>query len=832
MKKTLATISLLLSLLTANATHIVGGEFMYKYLSTSGGNKNYQVTLNLYIDCINGSQAAIDQDEYGLFNVFKVSNKALQVNLCKSVLRNTPSRVNDVNYKCIKNKPNACVDKYVYTTTISLPINDNFIVSFERCCRNNTITNIVNPSGTGATYFTTINTGNTNSSPSFKSLPPNFLCTNAPLKFDHSANDIDGDSLVYELFQPYDGAGTNTNTASRPDYNDPTNRPRYPQKLIVWENGYATYTNQIDGNPTLTIDPKTGKLTLTPTQPGQFVIGIKVKEYRKGVFIGETKRDFQFNVSICVFDVVSSFFVPSVGCTGNAVTFNNRSQGATTYLWNFGDTNTIKDTSIFTNPSYTYSKPGTYNIRLISRSNSCVDTSEYDITIKQNFKVKIPNDTLVCGPFSKLLFTNTPGKQYLWNTGSSAPSITVNKGGQYWVKVTDAPCVSSDTINITNDLFKLNLGPDSVICRDSFVQFFYQGPPGMKTYLWSDGNNQRTVFIPSLKSYWLTVTNQNDCPSSDTISFVLYSPPKIFLNDTLFCKNTSVVLNGQSYSIKTLSETIYQWNTGDTSAKIRVGLPGQYIVKVRNKLCTVFDTANIDFIQTGLDLGNDTFYCGPVDRWLRPLSTYAKYIWHDNSETINYHATSAGWKKLTIVTKEGCIESDSVFIAQYPVRDGGLGKDTAICLSAAVILTAADSMNQYWWNTGATTRSIVVESHGTYVVRFKYGQGCINADSIRIQEQPDALPIEMFMPNAFTPNDDGVNDVYPGNKYSDPGSEYNLSIYNRWGEKIFESKSPKVTWDGRYKGNLAPQDVYVFYVKYVACDDQLHWFRGTFTLLR
>ena len=103
MKKTLATISLLLSLLTANATHIVGGEFMYKYLSTSGGNKNYQVTLNLYIDCINGSQAAIDQDEYGLFNVFKVSNKALQVNLCKSVLRNTPSRVNDVNYKCIKN---------------------------------------------------------------------------------------------------------------------------------------------------------------------------------------------------------------------------------------------------------------------------------------------------------------------------------------------------------------------------------------------------------------------------------------------------------------------------------------------------------------------------------------------------------------------------------------------------------------------------------------------------------------------------------------------------------------------------------------------------------
>ncbi len=823
------------------STHIVGGEIMYKYISNTSSRVNYRVTMYLYIDCINGSQGAIDIDVDGFLNVYSY-NKTFNTytlysnNNAYFPLKNArtgPSRVSDVNYKCIKTKPNACVDKYTFTIDIGLPINkDGYVISFERCCRNNTINNIVNPESSGATYWTSIPgfLGSfVNSSPVFKYLPPNFLCINAPLNFDHSATDADGDSLVYELYQPYLGASSVNNL---PNKLGSTNPSQFTN--VIWQSGYDTYNKQIDGSPALTINSRTGKLNLTPTLTGQFVIGIKVIEYRKGVVIGETKRDYQFNVSNCVFDVVASFFVPKVSCQGAPVTFTNLSQNGTNYRWDFGVDSTNLDTSISISPIYTYKEPGFYNVRLVTTAASgiCQDTTDYDIFIQKGFKIVLPEDTLFCGPFTKTLTANVPGKNYLWNTGAKTSSITVNKGGTYWLTASETPCVSRDTMTIINDLSFVDLGPDSVICRDSFVQFTYIGPPGYKTYKWGDSTTLQSVFIPKLGKYWLKTSNVNNCVTEDSITFVLYPPPRTFLNDTLFCKGTSVTLDGSNISIKTKLETKYYWNTGDTSAKITTFIPGMYHIKVRNRLCTLFDTAILTHIETGLDLGPDTFYCGPVNRWLYPKKGFVSYQWHDFAEVIDYHARTPGKKKVTITTKEGCIESDSVMIYQYPNVDGGLGNDTTICLSSKLPLTAADSFISYKWNTGETTQSIIVKDAGMYVVTVTNGQGCIVSDTIDIMESPDALPLEMFMPNAFTPNDDNINETYPSNKYSDPGSDYLLRIYNRWGEKIFESNSPKQEWNGRYKDDLAPQDVYVYYVKYIGCDEKERWFRGTFTLIR
>ncbi len=823
-----------------SATHIVGGEIMYRYVRNTSVDVTYNVTMLLYIDCINGSREAIAQDINGYLNVFSYNRNTNIYTLYTNngsyypltFTRSGPSRVASVNYSCIKTKPNACVDKYTYALDITVPINTGgYTLSFERCCRNNTINNIVDPQSTGATYWTHIpgfSGSFRNSSPVFKSLPPNFLCTNAPLNFDHSATDADGDSLVYELYQPFLGA---TSFDPLPNFTNATNPANFQN--VLWRNGYSTYANQIDGNPTLSIDSKTGKLTLTPTVTGQFVIGIKVIEYRKGVKIGETKRDFQFNVSNCTFDVVASFFVPKVNCQDNQVTFFNQSQGGIKFSWDFGESDKNDDTSDIKAPKYNYTKPGTYTVRLIAFSSGpCRDTTSYDIIVKPNFKVNLPSDTLVCGSFTKQLQSDVPNKSYLWSTGETTPNITVNKGGKYWIAVTDAPCTSRDTITIINDLTKLDLGPDSVICRDSFVQFTYAGPAGYKSYLWNDNTDKQSVFIPQLGTYWVTVANMNNCVSSDSITFVLYPPPKTVMNDTLFCKGTSVTLDGSNISIKTKLETNYLWNTGATTPTITTFNPGLYHVRVRNKLCTIFDTVIITHIETGLDLGNDTFYCGPVDRWLYPQKGFAKYVWHDFAEVIDYRATTPGKKKITITTKEGCIESDSVMISQFPPIDGGLSNDTSICVSSVMTLTARDSFIQYNWNTGANSRSIRVSDAGMYIVTVKDNNGCIISDTINIKEQADALPVDLFMPNAFTPNDDNLNETYPGSKYADPGSPYLLRLYNRWGELIFESTSPLNEWNGRIKNEMAPQDVYVYYVKYVGCDNVERWFRGTFTLLR
>jgi gliding motility-associated-like protein len=840
MLKRVVLILLFTSVLKLNATHIVGGEIMYKLLNNTSTTVNYEVTMYLYIDCINGNSGAIDIDKDGFFNVYtynKTTNiYTLYTNFGQYFPLNTsrtgPVRVSDVNYNCIKTKPNACVDKYTFKRTVSLPINtDGYFISFERCCRNNTITNIVNPQSTGATYWTKIpgflSIGN-NSSPVFKSLPPNFLCTNAPLNFDHSAIDPDGDSLVYELYQPFDGA---SQSQPLPDQFSSTNPANLQQ--IIWQSGYNTFINQIDGNPSLTINSRTGKLNLTPSAVGQFVIGIKVIEYRNGVFIGETKRDFQFNVSNCVFNIVASFFVPKVNCQNTEVTFTNFSQGSTNYKWDFGDTSSTSNTSAIKTPSHSYKKPGNYNVRLVvSNATDCQDTTDYEVNIKEGFEVKLPNDTLFCGEFSQILESNVNNKSFLWSTGEKTPNITVNAKGLYWLQATDAPCSDRDSIYIKNDLSFLDLGPDSVICRDSFVQFTYPGPDGYMQYLWNDLTQKQSVFISQLGTYWVDVVNKNGCPSQDSITFVLYPPPKTLLNDTMFCKTTSVELNGSNISPKTSFETKYFWSSGEKTPKITTFNPGTYIVKVQNRLCTIFDTVNLKHIETGLDLGPDTFFCGPVYKWIIPQKGFVKYTWHDFAETIDYLATTPGMKKLTIVSREGCIESDSIYISQYPAIDAGLGNDTTICISALVEIVASDSFVKYSWNTGADTRNIQISDSGLYIVTVTDKNGCIISDSIKISEKSDALPIDLFMPNAFTPNDDFLNETYPGNHYSDPGSPYLLRLYNRWGEKIFESESPSIEWDGRIDGKFAPQDVYVYYVKYVGCDNLERWFRGTFTLMR
>jgi gliding motility-associated-like protein len=838
MKKTLVLLALCLTMLDIFATHIVGGEIMYNFVSTNNFTVKYKVSLYLYVDCINGTDAAIKADQDGFLHVFSFDKQTGQYHLYDNNRnfyplrgsRSDPKTVSDLNYKCIKTKPNACVDKYTFTINIEVPVNDGgYVIAFERCCRNNTINNIFNPQSSGATYWTKIpgvNEITKNSSPFFKSLPPNFLCANAPLKFDHSAFDADGDSLAYELYTPFLGADENI---SVPPQQGATNPANYSN--VVWD-GYSEI-NQIDGNPILSIDPESGKLTLTPTKTGQFVVGIKVVEYRNGVKIGETKRDFQFNVSMCVFEVVSAFFVPKFNCSGNEVTFSNKSENGTDYFWDFGDPQSKKDTSSARDGRYTYTKFGKYTVNLITKNKNCADTSDYEINVKDNFKAKIPNDTFICGPFNLTLTTNLPGKTYLWNTGQKTPTIKVNKGGTYWVNISDAPCYSRDTMVITNDLDRINLGPDSVICRDSFVQFTWEGKPGYSSYFWSDGTNKQSVFIPALGRYWVHTINKNNCPSSDTITFVLYPPPRVYLNDTLFCKGTSVRLDGVNYSTKTNLETTYEWNTGARTPQINTSKPGLYIVTVRNKLCTIIDSALLTHIETGLELGPDTFYCGPVNRWLIPKKGFVKYRWDDFAETIDYHVTKPGKKRLTITTIEGCVESDSVTISQYGSIDGGLGKDTTICLSALFELAAADSMTDYLWSTGATTRSISIRDSGIYTVTVKNINGCIISDTIKIKEDAGALPIDLFMPNAFSPNNDHLNEFYPGNKYSDPGSPYLFRIYNRWGEKIFEGDKPSVQWDGTTKGDIpAPQDVYVYFVKYVGCDDVERWFRGTFTLLR
>ncbi len=390
----------------ANATHIVGGELNYKNL----GSNNYEIRLTVYRDCYVGVPPFDNPAYVGVFNS---SNQLLQtLTMTFRGLDTLPPTIND---PCTIPPLDFCYEVTTYIDTINLPpLAGGYQISYQRCCRNVNILNIVNPACVGATYYATIpgpEVVAVNSNPVIKFWPPPFICVDKPWIFDDSAIDYDGDSLVYELFMPYDGltpdcpivtlpvpspAGTScpNTVASCPPV--PVNPPF---NTIVWQAPYNT-ANMLGGVP-MQINSATGMVTATPNLQGYFVIGIKVKEYRNGVFLSETKRDFQLIVKPCPSVVVAAAQAPQAICGTTTVSFANTSTGSAglSFNWNFGDQTTNADTSHATTPTYNYPGTGSYSVSLIayvSNKPLCNDTVTTVVSISNAFKASFTYTPIAC----------------------------------------------------------------------------------------------------------------------------------------------------------------------------------------------------------------------------------------------------------------------------------------------------------------------------------------------------------------------------------------------------------------------------------------------------
>ncbi|MFZ9630570.1 MAG: T9SS type B sorting domain-containing protein [Bacteroidia bacterium] len=812
----------------ARATHIVGGEMGYKYL----GNNQYRIRLDLYIDCQNGNPSAIQSDATAYIGVFNGQTRNMIGGYPKQVNRQGPKRVVKTNYNCIVQAPNACVDQYWYEVTFTLPpITGGYYISFQRCCRNGSINNLVDPGGTGANYWTLIPDARTlsnkkeNNSAVFKELPPNFLCTNTPLKFDHSAIDDDGDSLVYELFRPYTGGTTN---APRPDQGANGDLQMPPFSQITWGAGYID-TNPINGNPPLQIDSKTGYLTLTPTKTGQFVVGILVKEYRNGQLIGTTRRDYQFNVQSCVIDVVASYFVPTFIC-GYQYKFQNKSTSAQRYHWDFGIDSLKTDTSNLPSPTFTFPHAGKFKVKLYAYKNKCLDSFLAYVTVIEPLKPKLPADTIICPGGSVKLKSNIKAEAYKWSTGQTTDSIITKLEGWVYLDVYSKICYWRDSMKITIDRAIVNALGDTTICSNDPINRDIYGAPGMAKYTWSNGATTRITTVKKTGKYYLIGETVNKCKSIDSVTVSQYSPVKVVVGDTTVCPSVVVTFDSK---INTGGNTSVVWSDGASGRTANISSPGLYWVKVTVGLCSTRDTFKLTNFPYEFKMGNDLRYCEKIDTTLTiTLPNVTQVVWNREITGPVFRLTAPGKVVVELHNSYGCPEKDSIDVKLFPNPIVDLGPDTSLCLSETPTLDAGPGMISYLWNTGATSQKIIGYDSGLYWVKVKDPEGCVNRDSVNLNKRKDAFPSIIFMPNAFTPNGDGRNDMYPMNQYMVKGSLYNVKLFNRWGEKIAEFTNPDMNWDGNINGKPAPEGVYIFMAYWIGCDNEKRSLQGNFTLLR
>jgi len=457
------------------ATHIVGGEMNYTCL----GNNQYEIKLTIFRDCFNGVPWFDNPASIGVFT----SNNLLftQALVPLDFSQNDtlqPTLISD----CFVIPPNVCVHTTTYTTVVTLPfLPGGYQIAYQRCCRNNTISNIIAPEDTGATYSIEIGPQalqECNSSPVFNNWPPLYICVNVPMEIDQSAVDPDGDSLVYRLCDPLRGAVPNNPMPQ------PPNAPPYiPVQWIDPPYNVNNMLNGLPGGVPMSIDPQTGLVTGTPNTIGQFVFGICVEEYRNGVLIGVKRRDYQVNVGVCAI-ATAAFFAPEIICDSYEVTMTNQSQSASNFLWQFNDPNNPGATSTLVNPSYTYSDSGLYTITLIAQpGTNCSDTFSTQVQI-------LPNT----------LFANFSVE-------------TLDCEDELTIQVTDS---SLDTaVSIASWSWELVNGPTTVT---STLQ-----------------NPQFTLTHSGSATLTLTVTAENGCIKTLSETF-----PVIFINDPLLQDSTAI----------------------------------------------------------------------------------------------------------------------------------------------------------------------------------------------------------------------------------------------------------------------------------------------------
>ncbi len=341
------------------ATHIVGADMTFSCTAKDW----YEIHLTVRRDCFNGDPEAVFDDPgyVGIYDAFGTPLNWLgSLGLVRMELVSVENIDPDV-LGCAPDGTEICVSEARYVGKVFLPFREKgYILGYQRCCRNVTLSNIVNPLETGNTSFVCIteeSLSTCNISPEFGNWPSITICAGVPLAFDASATDAEGDSLAYKLYTPHAGASLATPQPIPPE------GPPYDE--VEYAPGFSLENMLGSGTP-LTIDETTGLLTATPGAVGQYLVGILVEEWRDGKEISKTRRNFEYNVIICDPEKLLSFEAPDVQCEGLTVNFVNTTFNQDrTFNWNFNYPN--DDPAFMSNevsPSFTYPERGTYLVQM------------------------------------------------------------------------------------------------------------------------------------------------------------------------------------------------------------------------------------------------------------------------------------------------------------------------------------------------------------------------------------------------------------------------------------------------------------------------------------
>lgn len=422
-------------------------------------------------------------------------------------------------------------------------------------------------------------------------------------------------------------------------------------------------------------------------------------------------------------------------------------------------------------------------------------------------QVVLLSDSSLCAGDLAVLDPGFPGASRLWSTGDTSQTITVSTAGTYTCTLIDvmAACTVDAVTQITVDPLPIvQLGVDTSLCIGQSWTLNAGNPNSV--VLWSTGATSQTITTNTAGSYSVSVTDAATCVGRDTILVTFDPLPVIVLADTMVCVSETITLDAGNPG------SSYLWSpTGETTRNIQVNASsGTYSVIVTTPtVCVDSAQATLHFIPFPVvDLGPDTALCDLESITLDAGCDDCGILWSTGAHTRELTLYTGGDIQVHVFNGY-CTTTDSIQVIFNPLPNELAAHAISTCFDYPphrLELDAENPGNTYLWHPGGeTSRTIVVHHYGSYTVDLTTPEHCTLSQDIIVNEY---CMSGLYMPNTFTPNGDGHNELFRPDGTNLATME--LYVFDRWGGVIRHGLNADAFWDGSRNGEPCELGVYTW----------------------
>ncbi|MGQ0828736.1 MAG: gliding motility-associated C-terminal domain-containing protein, partial [Bacteroidota bacterium] len=492
-------------------------------------------------------------------------------------------------------------------------------------------------------------------------------------------------------------------------------------------------------------------------------------------------------------------------CAGSSTTLTATTGGA--YSWNTGASTATITVSPTVNTTYT-----------VTVANAgCTGSASVAVTVAANLVATITGTTTICNGASTTLSTSG-GSTYSWNNGSTTSSITVNpvNTSTYSVTVSNGLCIGT-----ASKVVVVDQNPNPVITGDTTIcsgENTTLTANSGGTYSWNTGSTAAVITVsPNVNSNYTVIVNTNGCSGSASIQITVNpTPVPLITGITSIC-------SGQSTILSSGPSGLYSWNTGETTNNITVTPTSMrtYSVSITINGCTGTAATTVTVTPPVIATITGNNICAG-DQLILIAGGGTNYLWNTGATTATINDNPSTTNTYNVIVSTGnCKDTATYTVTVNPLPTITISADTTIGYGKSAPLYASGGIMYQWTPATGLNCSNCANPTATpkattqYCVIVKDSSGCINKSCVIINvELKCGFEGELFVPNGFSPNEDGQNDILYVRGQGIVTMYW--AIYDRWGEKVFETTDPAQGWDGTYKGKALDPAVFIYYLK-VTC---------------